>query len=107
MICRMAMIDFGSLWENVATDCPIAICRVVTMMHRTKAPSDEGAVSEADWGRESRGIAMVFSPSGPSGHLIFWCDCRRQSIISDSLRDAPPSSEGGRALPRQCNRPTN
>ena len=65
MICRMAMIDFGSLWENVATDCPIAICRVVTMMHRTKAPSDEGAVSEADWGREKSRSLQHFSLPPP------------------------------------------
>ena len=32
------------------------------------APSDEGAVSGADWGRDFR-KTYVFSPSGPAGHL--------------------------------------
>ena len=53
-------------------------------MHRTKAPSDEGAVSEADWGREKTRICNAFLSLRPFG--------------------PPPSSEGGRALPRQCDK---
>jgi len=33
------------------------------------APSDEGAVTAGDWGRENIGIACFFSPSGTSCHL--------------------------------------
>ena len=33
------------------------------MMLRTKAPSDEGAITEGDWGRENVGISMFFSSS--------------------------------------------
>ena len=32
-------------------------------MHCTKAPSDEGAVSEADWGRDNVPRSNIFSPS--------------------------------------------
>ena len=39
------------------------------MMLRTKAPSDEGAVTEGDWGRDNTGIPMFFSPSGALRHL--------------------------------------
>ena len=56
-------------------------------MRRTKAPSDEGAVSEADWGREktrNSNVLLSLRPFGP-----------------------PPSSEGGKALPRHSNETTN
>ena len=39
------------------------------MMLCTKAPSDEGAGTEGDWGREDTGISIFFSPSGALRHL--------------------------------------
>ena len=52
-----------------------------------KAPSDEGAVSEADWGREKMRICNIYLSLRPCG--------------------PPPSLEGGRALPRHSKEMTN
>jgi len=44
------------------------------------APSDEGAVTEGDWGRE---LDRIFSPSGPSGHLPH----QREALVRHILLD--------------------
>jgi len=50
-------------------DNQIPIYRAVELGHNPLAPSDEGAVTAGDWGRENIGIAYFFSPSGTSCHL--------------------------------------
>ena len=56
------------------------------MMLCTKAPSDEGAVTEGDWGRENTGISMFFSPSGALRHLKFGMLATGKHIYPNSLR---------------------
>ena len=51
---------------------------------RLKAPSDEGDVSKADWGREKREFATYFSPSGPSGTSLIR---GRQGAVSASTTE--------------------
>ena len=62
------------------------------MMLRTKAPSDEGAVTEGDWGRENTGISMFFSPSGALRHLPHQREALGVRLLKQS--DKPEFGDG-------------